>query len=442
MTVALVPWGDVIEDFLDGIGVSLDEFSSKMTGGWLFGYIEALHLQGIETVVFCFSARVTSTVRTVHKPTGARIVVLRAPRVYRRLRRRMKDPYGCTAQSMFGGQDGGQTRYRRLAHHLAPYLATSMLVLTREIRRAKCTSILCQEYESPRFDALIAIGAMLGIPVFATFQGGNWQRSGLERRVRSYTLPRSATLIIGSSDEAERVKNEYRLGDDRIRRIFNPLDVSEWIPVPRTHARRHLGIHPTTRVAVWHGRVDIRRKGLDILLDAWRMVELERSNRDLLLLLVGSGADDRAMASQIRNTGAARIRWIREYILAKAEIRRYLSAADVYVLPSRHEGFPVAPLEAMACGLPVVAAAAPGVTDILGHDDAFGGVVVPVDDSQSLAQSLGRLIDDETLARALGQRARARVEQAFSIEMVGAQLGNLLRGAKVNQTSTSNSTVG
>ena len=437
MTIALVPWGDVIEDFLDGIGVSLDEFSSKMTGGWLFGYIEALRLQGIETVVVCFSARVVSTVRTVHTPTGARIVILRAPGIYRRLRRRMKDPYGCTMESMFGEKNGGQTGYWRLAHHLAPYLATPTRALTREIRRAGCTAILCQEYESPRFDALIAIGAMLGIPVFATFQGGNWHRSGLERRVRSYTLRRSAALIIGSSDEAERVRNEYRLGDDRIRRIFNPLDLSEWTAVPRADARRYLGIHSTTRVALWHGRVDIRRKGLDILLDAWRMVELERPDRDLLLLLIGSGADDRAMDSQIRNTGAARVRWIREYILAKAEIRRYLSAADVYVLPSRHEGFPVAPLEAMACGLPVVATAAPGVTDILGRDDAFGGIVVPVGDSQSLAQSLGCLIDDETRARTLGVRARARVEQAFSIGTVGAQLGALLRGSDANWTSSS-----
>ena len=72
--------------------------------------------------------------------------------------------------------------------------------------------------------------------MFATFQGGNWHRSGLERRVRSYTLRRSAALIIGSSDEAERVRNAYRLGDDRIRRIFNPLDLSEWTPVPRADA--------------------------------------------------------------------------------------------------------------------------------------------------------------------------------------------------------------
>jgi starch synthase len=91
----------------------------------------------------------------------------------------------------------------------------------------------------------------------------------------------------------------------------------------------------------------------------------------------------------------------------------------------------------MACGLPVVAAAAPGVTDILGRDDAFGGVVVPVGDSQSLAQSLGRLIDDETMARTLGMRARARVQEAFSIETVGAQLGALLRGSDADWTSSS-----
>ncbi|MDQ1387939.1 MAG: hypothetical protein QOF56_1393, partial [Acidobacteriaceae bacterium] len=45
--IAILPWGDFIEDFLDAIGVSLEEFSSKMTGGWLFGYVEALRLQGI-----------------------------------------------------------------------------------------------------------------------------------------------------------------------------------------------------------------------------------------------------------------------------------------------------------------------------------------------------------------------------------------------------------
>ena len=278
---------------------------------------------------------------------------------------------------------------------------------------------------------------MLGIPVFATFQGGNWHRSGLERRVRSYTLRRSAALIIGSSDEAERVRNEYRLGDDRIRRIFNPLDLSEWTPVPRADARRHLGIHSTTRVALWHGRVDIRRKGLDILLDAWRMVELERPDRDLLLLLVGSGADDRAMDSQIRNTGATRIRWIREYITREGrnpslfERRRRLRPS---VQTRRLSGRSAGGYGLRSAGRRYSRAGSDGHSR---PGRCVWGDSVPVGDSQSLARSLGCLIDDETRARTLGVRARARVEQAFSIGTVGAQLGAVLRGSDANWTSSS-----
>jgi glycosyltransferase involved in cell wall biosynthesis len=422
MIAAIVPWGDEIEDFLDEIGVSLDEFSSTMTGGWLFGYIDALRLHGIGSVVFCFSERVTTTVRTVHRQTGASIVILRVPAAYRRLRRRMRDPYGCSMQAMFGDRKGGSRGYWRVAHHLAPYLATPITALAWEIRRAGCTTILCQEYESPRFDALVAIGAVLGIPVFATFQGGNWHRSGLERRVRPYSLRRSAGLIIGSSVEAERVGRRYGIRSEQVACIFNPIDLSKWQPVPRSDARRALGIADATRVAIWHGRVDIRRKGLDILLEAWRTVRSQRSGQDNLLILVGSGIDADVLDAQIGAMGASGIRWVRDYVLEKAEIRRYLSAADVYVLPSRHEGFPVAPLEAMACGLPVVAASALGVTDILGPDHAFGGSVVPAGDSEALARSLLELLNDDVLSRTMGQRARVRVEGAFSIETVGAQL--------------------
>jgi starch synthase len=79
LTVALLPWGDFIEDFLDGIGITLDEFCTQMTGGWLFGYIEALRRQGNECSIFCFSSNVESTVHKVHAPTGASIIVMRSP---------------------------------------------------------------------------------------------------------------------------------------------------------------------------------------------------------------------------------------------------------------------------------------------------------------------------------------------------------------------------
>jgi glycosyltransferase involved in cell wall biosynthesis len=138
----------------------------------------------------------------------------------------------------------------------------------------------------------------------------------------------------------------------------------------------------------------------------------------------GNGSD--MLDEEIHRTAAPHIRWIQDYVLDRVQIRQYLSAADVYVFPSRHEGFPVAPLEAMACGLPIVAASAPGVADIFDEGEKAGGLVVPVGDVASLSKNLGFLLDDNETARLLGMQARERVEQAFSLQTVGAQLHEFL----------------
>ena len=427
-TVALMPWGDLIEDFLDEIGLTLDEFASEMTGGWLFGYVAALQRQGIKTVILSVSGRVTSTLRTVHQATGAEMVFVPAPATYRRLRTRMKDPYGTSLHAMFGSTSALSRPFWRLTHHLAPYLATPTIALAREIRRSGCGAILCQEYESPRFDASVLIGALLRIPVFATFQGGTWHRSGIERRVRRHTLRRTAGVIVASSEEAVRIRAAYGLPEAKIARIFNPIDLSVWEPAAGVDGRRDLEVAETTRVAIWHGRVDIRRKGLDVLLEAWRRICAERPREDLLLVLVGSGVDANTLGRDIERTHVPKLRWIRDYVLDKMRIRQYLSAANVYVLPSRHEGFPVAPLEAMACGLPVVAASAPGVADIFADGDSSGGIVVPIGDPTALCRAVGKLLDDRPFARRVGESARKRVESAFGLDVVGSQLARLLRG--------------
>jgi starch synthase len=420
--IAILPWGDFIEDFLDAIGVSLEEFSSKMTGGWLFGYIQALRLQRIRSAIFCFSKNVEGTVQAMHQGTGAEIVILPPSFIYQKIRERIKDPYGMSVQQMFGHTRGLAYQAQRLMYPVVPFLATPVTALAREIRRVGCSAILCQEYETPRFDAAIAIGTLLRIPVFATFQGGNWQRSKIERRLRPLTLRRSAGLIIGPAMEAARVRARYGVSAEKISSIFNPLDLPDWRPESQLDARRKLGIAEATRVAIWHGRIDIYSKGLDILLKAWKEVCSLRNGRDLLLLVIGSGRDAEKFGENISRMGVSQIRWVREYILSRAAMREYLNAADVYVFTSRHEGFPVAPLEAMACGLPVVAAAASGVQDIFADGEEYGGIVVPMDDAQSVAKNLGRLLDDDEAARVLGTRARARAKKAFSLENVGAQL--------------------
>jgi glycosyltransferase involved in cell wall biosynthesis len=313
---------------------------------------------------------------------------------------------------------------------LEAYLATSPRALSRELKNQGCEVILCQEYESARFDVCVILGRMKGLAVFATYQGAQHGHSRLETPLRRLAMRWCDGVIVGSATERERVRRRYRLPERKVASIPNPLDVQRWKPLDRREARRAAGLPTDRRTVVWHGRVQLERKGLDLLLTAWRRVCAARPDRQPLLLLVGSGRDAEELRRRVADLPAGAVHWVDEYVHDRDRLWGYLSAADVATLPSRHEGFPVAALEAMACALPIVAADVSGVRDLL-HASAGkdAGIIVPSGDAGALADALGTLIDDETLSYKLGSSARA-VAETFSLEHVGARLADMLRGVE------------
>ena len=252
--VAILPWGDVVEDFLDPIGRTLDDFANGITGGWLWGYVRALATCGVRATVIVVSRTASVPGRVVHEPTGTPLVVLPSPWRHR-LARRLR------------------------ATHLAPYLATPLVALTTAVRRAGCDALLCQEYEWARFDACVAVGSADGVPVFATFQGGDFQASRYERLIRRTSLARASGVVIAAAGERERVRARYGIAPERIAAVPNPIDLELWFPDDRLAARAALGLPPDVVLAVWHGRVDVQSKGLDVLLDAWAAVRRARPGR-------------------------------------------------------------------------------------------------------------------------------------------------------------------
>jgi glycosyltransferase involved in cell wall biosynthesis len=418
--IALLPWGDAIEDFLETAGSSLESFRDEMTGGWMFGYVDALRTAGVETALICFSRDVTTPRRWRHRPTGAPLLVLPLPRAYRVLRRTLADPYAWSAEE--AARRPGRTGKLLVQppRQLAPYIATPVRLLAREVRRTGASAILCQEYEYQRFDVAVVAGRLVGVPVFATFQGGAGTRTGLERAVRPLSLRACAGLVIASRAEAERVRRRYGIGDDRVLHLLNPLDVTPWIRSGRRPGRAELRFGDDEVVVAWHGRVDLQRKGLDVLADAWR--RLQGPGRRLLL--IGTGRDAGMLRERI--AGLSGVTWVDDYVLDKRRIATLLASADVYAFPSRHEGLPVAPLEAMACGLPLVAADAPGVSEILPEGERSGGIVVPSGDPAALAEALDALLRDPSRRAEIGACARRRVEDAFSPQAVGHRLRRFL----------------
>ena len=436
-TIALLPWGNVLEDFLDTIGVSLETFCKEFIGSWIFGYVQALQQAGVRTVVICISARVAVPSRFTHAPTGATVWVLPVPRIYRLLRRKILNPYGRTVREVFGDIRPSRVLllpFLAVVKGLVLYLTTPLRLIAHELRREGCKAILCQEYEYPRFDACVLLGRLIGLPVFASFQGGDYQRSRIERYLRPHALRACAGLIIGTQNETERVQARYGAAAAKLARIFNPINLELWKSINRSKARDALAIPLDALVVVWHGRVSIQQKGLDVLLHAWERICRERPGQDLRLLLVGTGKDAERLRQRLEFMHLPGVLWVNEFVNDRKVIRRFLSAGDVYAFPSRHEGFPVSPLEAMACALPVVAADASGVADILEGGEASGGIVVPRDDPDTFALALGRLLDDPVWRSELGKRARRRVEAEFSLEAVGKQLRTFLFDRRVKNS--------
>src|SRR5205823_537644 len=96
------------------------------------------------------------------------------------------------------------------------------------------------------------------------------------------------------------------------------------------------------------------------------------------------------------------------------------------VFPSRGDACPNAVIEAMACGLPIVASNVNGITDIFEAGEQSGGLLVPPGDARALARALGQIFSDHALARDLRLRAQYRAETNFSMQVVGKQLSSFL----------------
>jgi glycosyltransferase involved in cell wall biosynthesis len=138
------------------------------------------------------------------------------------------------------------------------------------------------------------------------------------------------------------------------------------------------------------------------------------------LVFAGDGDVD-ALKAAAREHGDA----VEVHSWVSAEQRNaLLAASDVFVLPSFQEGVPMAMLEAMACGLPVITTPVGGIPDVI-TDGEEGRLIAP-GDVDALCRAMGALIEDEAQRLALGARARLRAER-FDVNLFAAELASMYR---------------
>ena len=191
--------------------------------------------------------------------------------------------------------------------------------------------------------------------------------------------------------------------------------------------RRELGIPPGTLVVGTAGRLSPVKAQADLLRAAQRIL---RKRQDARFLIVGDGplrAELAALATQLGVDRAC------TFIGARQDIHELLAAMDIFVLPSLHEGIPMALLEAMALERPTVASAVGGIPEIV--TDGVNGVLVPARNDRALAEACLALALDPARATRLGAAARRTVEARFSRDVNGEALMHAYRSVLAGSSS-------
>jgi glycosyltransferase involved in cell wall biosynthesis len=191
--------------------------------------------------------------------------------------------------------------------------------------------------------------------------------------------------------------------EDKITVICNGVDVKRYQrAVDRVAIRRKLGLPEQAHLIAVVGTLK-RQKGHSYLIEA--ASSLVSEYLELHILFIGDGDLSEELQAQTR---AAGLDQHIHFLGSRYDVPDLLAASDYFVLPSLWEGLPMALIEAMASGLPIVATDVSGTRQVLTHGET--GFVVPPGDAQRLKEAIHYLLSDPPQARALGAAAQRRIE--------------------------------
>jgi glycosyltransferase involved in cell wall biosynthesis len=295
------------------------------------------------------------------------------------------------------------------------YLPVLAVFLVFRVRRFDLVHV---HYAGVQADVVSLVAGLLRRPIYVKLGGG-----GRERELRPIRLVawltrsagvRRATRVQATSDQIAAGLLELGVPRKRIVRLPNGLDTARFLePCEKDQvaARQALGL-PADRVIVLYAGRFARVKGVADLLDTWTVTS---QLQDAVLVLVGSHelAVDDPIGPVEENERVIVRDWTKD-------IRDYYRASDIFVLPSHGEGMSNALLEAMACGLAVVATRVGAAPEMI--RDGIDGLLVEPGDRLGLGVALSRVVQDPGLRKQLGHATASTVRDRYTIQSVVAAI--------------------
>ncbi|MBI5963251.1 MAG: glycosyltransferase family 4 protein [Chloroflexi bacterium] len=220
------------------------------------------------------------------------------------------------------------------------------------------------------------------------------------------------TLVAVSSRIQEQALLEG-INSKRVAVIKNGIAPLSLERVNRPEFRKEAGLKDEDLFAVSVGRL-VYQKAHSVLIQA--MPSVLKKYPNFKLGICGDGvliSDLEALILKLELRNSVKLLGKRD------DVKGFLSAADIFVLPSRWEGLPIALLEAMSAGLPVVATQVEGVDEVV--KDGEHGFLVPVENSEALADAILQLLDNRRLRREMGEAAKAHILEQYTEDIMCEQ---------------------
>lgn len=266
-------------------------------------------------------------------------------------------------------------------------LATRSLV--RRLQDEGRADVLDVHFGYPDGYAGHLLARWLKLPYLVTLRGKEDRLRRLPPlRARMARTLRHADKVVAVSSALRDVAVELGARDEDAILIGNGIDLDKFHPLSRAEARARLGIPDEARVLVSVGGL-VERKGFHRVIEC--LPELLREHPKLMLLIVGAAGPEGDYTPQLRQMVdslglQSQVRFLGG--LPPHELKVPLSAADVFVLATRYEGWANVFLEAMACGLPVVSTQVGGNAQVVCRPEL--GILVPFGDSAALSLAIDR----------------------------------------------------
>lgn len=223
-----------------------------------------------------------------------------------------------------------------------------------------------------------------------------------------YAIRRADKVISVSKATAEWLVEKRKVDPQKIMIIPYGVNLDKFNPKIKSVTRQDIGVNKDDVVIGQVSRLT-EQKGHTYLIDAAPRIVAEVPN--VKFVLVGDGPLRSSLEAQIRDRG------MQDYFILlgfRQDVPELLPLFDVFTLPSLYEGLPNVVLEAMACGLPIVATPVDGTKEAVVHQKT--GYLVPVGDTLELSEKLISVCSNDALRLRLGLAGRGRVEDDFSLD--------------------------